>query len=664
MFSKLAFQNVRRSLKDYSVYFLTLTFGVCIFYVFNSMESQYVMEILLSANKGMIRVILQLIDVVSVFVSVVLGFLILYANGFMIRRRKKELGTYLLLGLDGGRVSALLFLETLLIGVFSLGIGLLLGVFLSQFISVFTAGLFAVSIPEFHFVFSPRALGKTLLYFGVIFLVVMLFNSFRVSRQKLIDLLRADRENQDLKLKSVGASVVMFLTGAILLIIAYAMLLVRGILRVDNLFFLMLALGTAGTLLFFRSLSGFLLKICQANKRLYYKGLNMFLLRQFNSRINSTYVSMTVICLMLLLAIGITACSVGLNNTVSAITAENAPYDVTVRFHCHGGDGAEPELEKWLVAGGFDPEQELAESVRFDIRQVELEPLTYSVGDREYTQTSLDAISLTDCNRLLALQGRTPLALTEGEYGLLWGTYMAEESFWKSLWADRPVVVAQGRALLAGGDVQAVVLTGDSVYSSMLVLPDALAASGTLSSRNLVGNYAPGIDPEQADERLAQAMGNLVPRDYDSGGNGYGYGWDSRVQIYLQTMGTKILVLFLGIYLGIVFLLCSAAVLALQQLSQAADNQNRYRVLARLGVEERMRDRSIYVQVFLAFFLPLALAVVHAAVGMTSANAAIAQVGRVDSAASSAVTAVFILVVYGAYFLATCWGSRRIIRGR
>lgn len=145
--------------------------------------------------------------------------------------------------------------------------------------------------------------------------------------------------------------------------------------------------------------------------------------------------------------------------------------------------------------------------MRFDIRQVELEPLTYSVGDREYTQTSLDAISLTDCNRLLALQGRTPLALTEGEYGLLWGTYMAEESFWKSLWADRPVVVAQGRALLAGGDVQAVVLTGDSVYSSMLVLPDALAASGTLSSRNLVGNYAPGIDPEQADERLAQAHG-------------------------------------------------------------------------------------------------------------------------------------------------------------
>ena len=129
-------------------------------------------------------------------------------------------------------------------------------------------------------------------------------------------------------------------------------------------------------------------------------------------------------------------------------------------------------------------------------------------------------------------------------------------------------------------------------------------------------------------------------------------------------MGSEIIVVGKGSSLGSVLLQCSATVLALQQLSQAAYNQERYAVLTRLGVEERMRDRSVYVQVFLAFFAPLALAVVHAAVGMTSANEAIAVVGKVDSAASSAVTAVFILVVYGAYFLATCLGSRRIVRGK
>ena len=203
MFSKLALKNVTRSLRDYSVYFLTLTFGVCIFYVFNSMDAQYVMESLKGGN-NIARIIIQLIDVISVFVSVVLAFLILYANSFMVRRRKKELGTYLLLGMGTGAISGLLFLETLLIGLLSLGVGLALGVFLSQFISVFTASLFAISIPEFHFVFSPRALGKTVLYFGVIFLVVMCFNSLSVSRCKLLDLLQAGKRNQELKVKNLG----------------------------------------------------------------------------------------------------------------------------------------------------------------------------------------------------------------------------------------------------------------------------------------------------------------------------------------------------------------------------------------------------------------------------------------------------------------------------
>ena len=148
MFSKLALKNVTRSLRDYSVYFLTLTFGVCIFYVFNSMDAQYVMEALKGGN-NIARTIIQLIDVISVFVSVVLAFLILYANSFMVRRRKKELGTYLLLGMGTGAISGLLFLETLLIGLLSLGVGLALGVFLSQFISVFTASLFAIDVPEF-----------------------------------------------------------------------------------------------------------------------------------------------------------------------------------------------------------------------------------------------------------------------------------------------------------------------------------------------------------------------------------------------------------------------------------------------------------------------------------------------------------------------------------
>ena len=127
-------------------------------------------------------------------------------------------------------------------------------------------------------------------------------------------------------------------------------------------------------------------------------------------------------------------------------------------------------------------------------------------------------------------------------------------------------------------------------------------------------------------------------------------------------MVTKVLVLFIGLYLGVVFLLTAAAVLALQQITQAADSVPRYQVLARLGAPEKMRRRAVDMQVFLSFFLPLALALVHAGVGITAANQVIAQVGRVDAAASIGVTALLLLAVYGGYFLATCWGSRRVLR--
>ena len=665
MFSKLALKNVTRSLRDYSVYFLTLTFGVCIFYVFNSMDAQYVMEALKGGN-NIALVIIQLIDVISVFVSVILAFLILYANGFMVRRRKKELGTYLLLGMGPGAISGLLFLETLVIGLLSLGVGLALGVFLSQFISVFTASLFAISIPEFHFVFSPRALGKTVLYFGVIFLVVMCFNSLSVSRCRLLDLMQAGKRNEELKVKNLGVSAVLFVVGAVLLGIAYAMLLTRGILIIDTLFFVMLALGTAGTLLFFLSLSGFLLRVCQANKRLYYKGLNMFILRQFNARINSTYVSMTVICLMLLLAIGITASSIGLNNTISQLTSAQAPYDVSLsasRFNPETGEELPVDIPAALKEAGFDPAVQLSQSAQVELWQGQL----YVPAWDEYLTAYV--LPLSSYNGLRALEGLEPITLEPSAYLLVVGD---EDEWMIRLRSDSPSLVVSGHTLTAG---EAPLHTALSIgYSTSaenyFIIPDAvLEGAGDWDTSKMYHNvtyYCANYRTDVPKEETEALLRSVISDYYRSvlGEDAGSTSFNTKLEIYAETMGTKILVLFLGIYLGIIFLLTSAAVLALQQLSQAADNQERYAVLTRLGVEEKMRDRSVYVQVFLSFFLPLFLAVIHAVVGMTAANAAIAKVGKLDAAASSAVTAVFILVVYGAYFLATCWGSRRIVRGR
>lgn len=586
MFSKLAFKNVGRSMKDYGVWFLTIAFGVCLFYVFNSLETQAVFQYLGSGPQApTAQAIRELIGMLSVFVWVVLAFLILYASGFLIRRRKGELGTYLLLGMERGQVARLLLLETLCMGVLALLAGLGLGVLAAWGLSAFTAGLFAVPMTEFTFSVSLAAMGKTALAFSLIFLLVMLCHAFAVSRCRLLDLMQARRVNQELKAQSLGVSVVLFLAGAGLLAVAYAMLLTRGLLRVDALFWVMIGLGSLGTLLFFRSLFGFLLRVCQSSKRLYYRNLNMFVLRQFNARINTTYRSMTVICLMLLLAIGITASSVGLNNTVEQMTAEQAPQDVELIFYPE--QEGEVDLPALLAEGGFDPEAECAFSLAVPV---------YRTGEeRAITQSMHDAIA-----------GR-------------WGQDAA--------YAFR-------------------------AHHGLDVQPDDAAQGAHIDGWYFLADYAG--DKYAAEARFQEALSTL-----DTLGV---YGCTTRIGTWMEVMGTKVLVLFIGLYLGVVFLLASAAVLALQQLTQAADNAPRYQLLARLGAPERMRARSVDIQVFLSFFLPLALALVHAAVGMTAANAVIAEVGKVDAAASSAVAAVLLLVIYGGYFLATCWGSRRIVR--
>lgn len=613
MFFKLARKNVTRSLKDYSVYFLTLTLGVSLFYVFNSLEGQWAMQMLAKSAHYMVESILIFMNIFSAFVSVVLACLVLYANTFLMKRRKRELGTYFLLGLPAGRVSLLLVLETLLIGLMALATGLVLGVLLAQGLGLLTIAMFSAypAGEQFALVLSVKAIGKTVLYFGVIFLVVMILTGVSVSRAKLIDLMQGARKNEEMKERPLWTSVLTFLAGVALLVVAYAMLLIRGMLYIDPLFFLMLALGTLGTLLFFRSLSGFLLRVVKGHKKLYYRGLNMFVLRQFNSRIHTTYLSMTVICLLLLLAIGVTACCVGLNDTIEQNTSSAAPYDVTIQNY--SGDTTVADLPARLAESGFDPAL-LGEQHDF----------LFYYNDPAVTGIPADdayaVVLLSDYNALMALQGGQALT---GD-GL-------------------PLVTDQA------------IVTGYSGMNRYLVAPDSWAEALQVRRQVFCANYRG--DKQTAEDALAAAYSSPAFSD------GLTLSLDTRIGIYTENMGSKILVLFMGLYLGMVFLLTAAAVLALQQLSQAADNVPRYQILSRLGVPERMRDRSVLTQVALSFFLPLALAVVHSIVGMTAANAVISVVGRVDSVRSSLVTAGFLVLIYGAYFLATCFGARRIVKG-
>ena len=620
MFSKLALRNVRRSFRDYGVYLLTLTFGVCLFYTFNSLDGQGAMVYLARNKNPIVGAITALMDVFSVFVAVVLASLILYANRFLLRRRKRELGTYLLLGLSQGQVSRLLFLETGLIGVISLIAGLALGVLASFGMSALTLSMFEMDVSAMlALTFSPRAAAKTALYFGVIFLLVMALSGVQVSRSKLIDLIHAGRRNEILKPRPLGVAVLQFVLGVACLAGAYAILLLFGMALAVALPFLcfpMLGLGTLGTLLIFRSLSGFVMKFVQGHPGLYFKNLNVFTLRQWISKVHTTYLAQTVVCIMLLLAIGITASSIGLNNTLSTMVGGEAPFDITVQNH--SGDVETVDFDAVLRAGGFDPDKELSwrNDTMLYYNNAEVTGIDWDMG-------ALSAIRVSDYNALMARQGRDAYS------------------------GPLPV-------LLEDGDRQKQPpLTTGNLSLSYLIVPDEMA--GQLQPRRQVwsADYA-GEDREETENRLLQLVRPL--------NNQLAIRIESRLNIYADMVGNKILALFLGLYLGFTFLLAAAAVLALQQLSQGADNAGRYAILRRLGAEDRQVSKSAGQQVALAFLLPLALALVHSVVGMKAANDIIATAGKVDVTASSAVTAGVLLAVYGGYFLATSLACRRMAK--
>ena len=317
MLFKLSIKNMKKSFKDYAIYFLTLVLGVAIFYMFNSLDSQQAMLDISASTRNIIKLMIQMLNFVSVFISVILGLLIVYANNFLINRRKREFGIYMTLGMGKRQISKIILLETILVGLLSLVAGLIIGIFASQFMSILVAKLFEADMSEFVFVFLKDACIKTCIYFAIMYLAVMIFNTITISRYKLINLLTAIKKNEKVKIKNPILSILIFLIAVGILVYCYWKVTggVQTLSTADKMLPIIL-LGIISTILIFWSLSGFILKVVQMRKSLYLKGTNMFVLRQINNKINTTVISMSVICLMLFMTISVLSSSLSLRKTM------------------------------------------------------------------------------------------------------------------------------------------------------------------------------------------------------------------------------------------------------------------------------------------------------------------------------------------------------------
>lgn len=684
MFFKLALNNFKKSFKDYTIYFLTLTFGVSLFYTFNSLESQQSMLSLNKEQHDMIRSMMQMIGVVSVFIAVILGFLVVYATRFLIKRRKKELGTYLLLGMERGTISRMLVVETILIGFFALGAGLALGIALSQGLAVLTAKMFEMTFKEFKFVFSGEAALKTILYFGIIFIVVMLFNTITVSRFKLIDLLSAAKRNERLKVKRLWVSVILFLISAGCLGAAYYMIRENGMLEIDSQFMASIILGTIGTFLFFLSLSGFLLRVVKMSKGIYLRGLNMFVLRQINSKITTTFVSMTLICLMLLMAIGTLSSGIGFVKAFNTDMYQAALSDATItvdytnpeRVHDHVGivKKFDPELENYadlhevrIYDSGLVLRDMLSYQAFYDSVPNMQAHLTEKLWDDHTGNMRVTLISLSDYNQVRKSAGESELKLKGNEIILnTAGSEVELKPLKKGLKQTESLTIDGTEYRIHTEKIyENSYATSGMEDAFTLIVPDEILQDKVpvmyFVNMHYKGDYETAEEYIRAidDEKLLSKMAE----EANEPEGGYRM-LTSRQELVEATSMTKMMISYITIYIGAIFLITSAAVLALQQLSESSDNVERYALLRKIGVDNREINKSLFVQILIYFLVPLALALLHSYVGVGIINEIMNSFGHLDVMDSILYCGAFLLLIYGGYMLATYFGSKIMIRER
>ena len=679
MLFKLSLKNISKSIKDYAIYFFTLILGVAIFYVFNAIDDQSVMMKVSSTTAEIIKLMTNVLSGVSVFVSIILAFLIVYASRFLIKRRNKEFGVYLTLGMSKKKISLILFIETLIIGIVSLVVGLGIGFLLSQLMSILVANMFEADLTRFQFVFSTNACIKTLIYFSIMYFVVMIFNTINISKCKLIDLMHSNKKSEKIKLKNPLFCTIVFIISCIALGFAYYQV-TGGIYKMANAnsIFVPIGIGAVSTFFVFWSLSGLLLKIFISMKNIYYKGLNSFTLRQFSSKINTMTFSMTIICLMLFITICVLSSAMSMKISMTNNLKKLAPADVQIGKFINVTDYehySEKQIEDSKISIydtleklGYDVDNKLKDIVKLDVYNFDNIDLKTSIGS--YYDIAKDKyplmpynkkesiVKISDYNKIAKLFGLKEYTLNDDEYFIVANYSEYVEFRNEGLKADTILNINEKKLKPKYDSCVEGFIAMNSTYSNMgvFVVPDNAVNDSMKKYEYLTANYnVTDINEKNLSEKelseICKENSNNTVIDFDS-----------KMTIKENSIGLGAMVTFIGLYLGIIFLISCAAILALKELSESSDNVEKFNMLRKIGVDEEMINKALFRQIGIFFMFPLLVAIIHSAFGIKFCNFLLSAFGAANLLSSIIGVAIFIVAIYGGYFLVTYICSKNIIK--
>lgn len=718
MLCKLAWGNVRRAGRDYLVYLLTLTLGVTVFYAFNTISMQ--VDIAGIDEKGLAQVMGSMLGYLTYFLAGVMAFLMVYANNFIMKRRKKEFGLYQVLGMGRGRVATIMALETVIVSVVAFVVGIVLGVGLSQLMTFFTASLFKTQIANFHFFFSVHAFNLTLACMLVMFVLTLLLNLRAVRRTRLIELMGAERRNESIKTRNPWIAIAIFAVGVALVGVAYYRLLRDGfpltatdskLQEAMSQFGITTAMVTVGTFALFWGLSGMLIKLLQSLRGVYWRGLNMFTVRQLAAKVNTVCFSMGVIAMILFLAITSVTCGMSIANVMNENLERYNPVDVSQTYVYYTPDTLDyykgykgyvnpSEADRMVLADttvdlypawhgkGKSADNNDETGKKVDIADVAGEHvqidsyLSYPFGGsnpsvtpsemckimgeklpKAFGGSNADTMGLfvtpaSQYNKLRQMMGEEPVHIGRDQYLLTCDMGGELVDLYTKYMAGGHTLTLGGHELKpatdkSDEDTAAIANSAMGSNPGTVVVADELLSQLNLQpySSSLLVNYKQGMDTTEADESIKNTvLDNLLVDGKEPGSWGI---FITRSEMYTQAAQMNGLISYLAIYIGFVLVVACAAILSIQQLSNVADGSRSYRVLAQIGCDDRQIRHSVMAQQAVFFLFPLAVGLAHSFVALKVIIELVSIFGNMSIGGTVGLTCAIFLAAYGGYFLVT-----------
>ncbi|MBO0526079.1 ABC transporter permease [Clostridium botulinum] len=583
----IAFKNVKRNFKNYAMYLISMIFSVFIYSMFKAIEYNNQIANVADGMKTVSKSFSGASAIIALFVFI----FIWYSNSFFIKKRKKEMGLYSVLGIKKKSIAAMMFYETMTMGIIALVIGIFLGAFFSKgFILVFFKFIDAENIVNTGF--SIKALVSTIKTFILIYFVVSISGSSIIYRYELIDLFTAESKRE----KEPKASKIKSVLSLIFLLSGYGLYIISKGKSLESVAMITLTTVVIGTYLFFSSFTVYYLKVKRNNKKIHFKGLNMISNSQLLYRIKGNSRTLATITILIATTLTASGASISFYKYFSANMDKEMPFDYVVKAE---NNKVTNDIDKLIKNNSKNKLKE-----KIDITVLQYENKSSDIYD------SKSILSEKDFNKIAKaknIEVKDKINSSKEAYyfprfldkkNKILNVNISEENF--------KIVHSEERSL-------ANMMVLDNV---LIVRDDEFIKLQNQLKKEKYALYL--VQNHNRSGKLTKDFNSIIT-NYEKSKNDPKYRLinSNYYENYRENISSSGTMLFIGCFVGLVFLVCTVSIIFFKQLSEAMEEKYRYKILRNIGVRNKELKSSIYKQMEFIFFVPLIVGIAHGGVALS-----------------------------------------------